>query len=150
MSAMKVILIEEVSSLGDEGSIVDVADGYARNYLYPRKKAVPATDANMFVIEKLKRRRDEQLQDEVQSARSLAERIEHISCTVPVQAGEEDRLYGSVTSADIAAALQQEGIEIDKRKIALGEPIKKLGIYTVDIHLYPEVSAKLKVWVVKE
>ncbi len=147
---MKVILIEKVESLGDEGTIVNVAVGYARNYLFPKKKALPATDANMSVIERLKKRRVVQIQDQVQAARALAERIEHISCTVPVQAGDEDKLYGSVTSADIAAALQQEGIEIDKRKIALGEPIKKLGIYSVDIHLYPEVSAKLKVWVVKE
>jgi len=147
---MKLILLEKVQSLGDEGNIVEVADGYARNYLLPRKKAVPATDSNMIVIEKIKKRREQMMKDEVQQVRELAEKIEHISCTIPVQAGEDDRLYGSVTSADIAAALHQEGIEVDKRKIVLEEPIKKLGIYTVDIHIYPEVSARLKVWVVKE
>jgi len=147
---MKLILLEKVQSLGDEGNIVEVADGYARNYLLPRKKAVPATDSNMIVIEKIKKRREQMMKDEVQQVRELAEKIEHISCTIPVQAGEDDRLYGSVTSADIAAALQQEDIEVDKRKIVLEEPIKKLGIYTVDIHIYPEVSARLKVWVVKE
>ncbi len=147
---MKVILTEKVESLGDEGVIVDVAGGYARNYLFPKKMAIPATDSNMFVIERIKRRHDTMLRDELQGARVLAERISHVSCTVPVQAGDDDRLYGSVTSADVAAALRQEGIEIDKRGVALEEPIRKLGIYTVDIHLYPEVSAKLKVWVVKE
>ena len=147
---MRVILIESVANLGDEGSIVDVADGYARNYLFPGKMAILAMDSNMPVIEKLKRSREAMIQDELQSAGAMAEKISHISCTLPVRAGDDDRLYGSVTSADIAAALMQEGIEIDKRKIALGEPIKKLGIYTVDIHIYPEVSAKLKVWVVKE
>lgn len=147
---MKLILLEKVQSLGDEGNIVEVADGYARNYLLPRKKAVPVTASNMTVIERLKKRREQMMKDEVQQVRELAEKIEHISCTIPVQAGEDDRLYGSVTSADIAAALQQEDIEVDKRKIVLEEPIKKLGIYTVDIHIYPEVSAKLKVWVVKE
>ena len=147
---MRVILLEKVASLGDEGSIAEVADGYARNYLLPRKKAIPATEPNMAVIERMKKRREAMIQDEFQRLQALAERIDHISCTVPVQAGEDDRLYGSVTSADIAAALHQEGIEIDKRRIALEEPIKKLGIYSVDIHLHPEVSAKLKVWVVKE
>jgi len=147
---MKLILLEKVQSLGDEGNIVEVVDGYARDYLLPRKKAVPATASNMTVIEKIKKRRGQMMKDEVQQVRELAEKIEHISCTIPVQAGEDDRLYGSVTSADIAAVLQQEDIEVDKRKIVLEEPIKKLGIYTVDIHIYPEVSARLKVWVVKE
>ena len=147
---MKVILIDKVKDLGDEGNIVDVADGYARNYLFPGKMALPATDSNMSVIDRMESRRDTMLQDEIQRAKELAEKVNHISCTVPVRAGEDDRLYGSVTSADIAAALQQEGIEIDKRKISLDEPIKKLGIYGADIHIYPEVSAKLKVWVVKE
>ena len=146
---MKVILLEEMPSLGKAGDVIKVADGYGRNYLISRKKAIEATSKNMKVWEYQKNLMKDKIGKVKKEAEKLAEKIEGISCTVSKQTGEEDKLFGSVTSMDIEDSLKEEGIEIDRKKIILDEPIKKLGIYTIPIKLHPEVIANLKVWVVK-
>ncbi len=147
---MRIVLREDIEKLGRRGDVIKVADGYARNFLLPKGKALLATDGNLRTIERDKRRYViRQAKDKDESA-ALAQRLAGVSCTVVRKVGENDVLYGSVTAADIAEYLQREGITVDKRRIQLGEPIKSLGIYTVPIRLHPEVSAEVKVWVVKE
>jgi len=147
---MKVILTEDVTTIGSAGDIITVKDGYARNYLIPNGKALRTTTQNIKTLEHQKRFVQAKLNKIKKEAESLVEKIEAISCTVTKAAGEEDKLFGSVTSADIQKSLKNEGIEIDKRKIVLDEPIKILGIFTVPIKIHPNVTANLKVWVVKE
>ena len=147
---MRIVLREDVDHLGRRGEIVKVADGYARNFLLPKRKALPATDGNLKVISREKRRYVAQQTKDKQSAESLAARLASISCTIVRKVGENEILYGSVTSSDIGEFIAKEGIEIDRRRIQLAEPIKSLGIYTIPIRLHPEVTADLKVWVVKE
>lgn len=146
---MKVILIEDVPSLGETGELVRVADGYGRNYLIPYGKAIKENVHNIKIFEhqakQLKDKKDRIQRD----AEKLSSRIETVSCTVAKPAGEEDKIFGSVTSMDIADSLKVEGIEIDRKKIRLDDPIKTLGIYNVPIKLHTEVTAHLKVWVVK-
>ncbi len=147
---MKVILTEDISQLGSAGDIITVKDGYARNFLVPNNKAVRASTQNVKSLEHQKRQVQEKLNKIKKEGMGLAEKIESISCTITKTAGEEDKLFGSVTTADIQNNLKNEGIEIDKKKIILSEPIKKLGIYSVPVKIHPEVTASLKVWVVKE
>ncbi len=147
---MKVILRQDVDKLGSAGDVVTVKDGYARNYLIPKQLAYPATPSNLRRFEEEKKRLLMQSEREKRQAEILAKELEKASCTISVAVGEEDKLFGSVTSQDIAEALQEKGIEIDKRKIQLEEPIKALGIYTVPVKLHPEVTANVKVWVVKK
>lgn len=146
---MKVILTEDVAGLGKLGDLVQVKDGYARNYLIPKKLALPANPQNVKVLEHQKnliRQKQNRIKSE---AEKLAEKIEKMSCTIAKPTGEEDKLFGAVTSIDIEESLREEGIIIDRKKILLEEPIKSLGIYKVPIKLHPEVTANLKVWVVK-
>jgi large subunit ribosomal protein L9 len=147
---MQIVLKEDVDKLGRRGDIVKVADGYARNYLLPLGKALPATDGNLKVIEREKRRYLVRQTKEKEENETVAHRIQAVSLTIVRKVGESDVLYGSVTSSDIAEALAKEKIVVDKRRIQLQEPIKSLGIYTVPIRLHPEVTAEVKVWVVKE
>lgn len=147
---MNVILIQDVKNLGELGSEIEVKDGYARNFLIPQKLAMEATPAALRVLEKKKKEkaiREEKIKEECSL---LAEKIAALSCTISVEAGEKDKLFGAVTAENIAEALSAEAIEIDKRKIELDEPIKKLGVYDVEIKLHPEVIAKTRVWVVKK
>jgi len=147
---MDVILLKEVSSLGARGETVNVKPGYARNYLFPRNMAIKATESNKRVFEeeeKVLARRDI---TQMRGAKVKAEKLADVSCTITVQVGEEDKLYGSVTAIDIAKELGGQGFEIDKKMIQLEEPIKKVGVYTIDIKLHREVSVPIKVWVVKE
>jgi large subunit ribosomal protein L9 len=147
---MEIILLEDVPSLGMAGDLVRVSDGYARNYLLPRKKAVMATTTSLKTVNQ-KRHLSEHKQDKLeQEARELAQRIEEISCTVAKPAGEEGKLFGAVTSADIEDALREHEVSVDRKKIVLEEPIKNLGVYTVSLKLHPTVVAQLKLWVVKE
>jgi large subunit ribosomal protein L9 len=147
---MKIILKSDVERLGKVGEVVSVAVGYARNYLIPRNLAVEATPRNMEKVE-LENRQTEKAQRLMrQEAEDLAGKVEQLSLTVSKSAGENDRLFGTVTAMEIAAALESEGCKIDKRKIILDEPIKTLGIYTIPIKLHAEVTAKVKLWVVKE
>lgn len=147
---MEVILLENLSPLGARGETVKVKAGYARNFLFPRQIAIPASEANRRVFveeEKVRTRRDAA---DMVSARDKAEKLAEVSCTITVQVGDEDKLYGSVTSADIARELGAQGYKVDKKMILLEEPIKKIGVYNVDIKLHREVSVPIKVWVVKQ
>ncbi len=147
---MRVILRSDVERLGRTGEVVTVKAGYARNYLLPRGLAYEASDSALELIE-VEKKRDEKLQQKNrEEALAQAARLEELSLTVSKQAGESDKLFGSVTAMDVAEALQKEGHEIDKRKIEIEEPIKALGIYTIPIKLHAEVTAKVKLWVVKE
>jgi large subunit ribosomal protein L9 len=147
---MQIVLKEDIDKLGRRGEVVKVADGYARNHLLPLGKALPATPGNLKVIEREKRRYVVRLTKEKEENEALSSRIQALSLTLVRKVGENDVLYGSVTSGDVAEALSKEGIVVDKRRIQLAEPIKSLGIYTIPIRLHPEVTAEVKVWVVKE
>ena len=147
---MKLVLLEDVDKLGKRGNVVSVKDGYGRNFLIPRKLAMPATEGNLKQIElEAKKYKVKEAKEET-DAQSMKGDLEKLSLTIPMEAGEADVLFGSVTSADIASALEKEGYTIDKRKIDIGEPIKRLGVYHVPIKLFRTVTAEVKVWVVKE
>lgn len=147
---MKVILQENIDTLGRVGDIVNVADGYGRNFLLPRQKAILADERNMKVLNHQRLLSTHRRAKAVKEAQALAKRIEALSLSVSRQAGENDKLYGSVTAMDIEAALRAEKVEIDRKMIHLEEPIKNLGAFTVDVKLHPEVVAHLKVWVIKK
>ena len=147
---MKVILLEDVERLGKRGAIMNVANGYGRNFLIPRKLAVAATDANMKLAQVQTKKVEVQEAKEEKSAGQLKAELENVSVTIPMKAGEGDMLFGSVTSANIAEALDKKGYSIDKRKIELDEPIKRLGDHHVSIKLHRNVAAEVKVSVVKE
>jgi len=145
---MKVILREDVQDLGVIGELVTVKDGYARNYLIPRQLAVEANTKNVHQIEHQKRLIEANKARVKSEAVTMAQQLENISCTIPMLVGEQDKLFGSVTAKDIEEALLQEGIKLSRKRIILEEPIKSLGVYTVDVRLHSEISGKLKVWVV--
>ncbi|MBN1883681.1 MAG: 50S ribosomal protein L9 [Deltaproteobacteria bacterium] len=147
---MEVILIQDVPSLGDAGDTASVAPGYARNYLIPKKLALPATAGNIRQWEDMKNTRKKAKERDTHAAEAIKEHIEALSITIAKAAGEEDKLFGSVTSSDIAQALEEQGVEVDRRKIVLSENIKRLGDYTVSIKLMTEVTAELKLEVVRE
>ncbi len=147
---MEVILLDDVKALGNRGDAVNVADGYARNYLIPQGKAIKASSGNRKRFEeeeKLRAVRENKLRRE---AERLAGRLAGVSCTIAVPAGEDDRLFGSITAQDISNALREQNFEIDKRKIVLEESLKALGVYTVGIRTFQDVQARIKVWVVRE
>lgn len=145
---MEVILRQHIDNLGRRGEVVKVADGYARNYLLPRKLALPATPANMKVVERQRKIADAAEAAERADAESFATRLAQLEIVMARRVGEHDTLYGSVTSADIADDLAVKGIEIDKRKIQLAEPLKQLGEFTVPLKLHRDVVAQLRVKVV--
>ncbi|MGQ9647472.1 MAG: 50S ribosomal protein L9 [Thermodesulfobacteriota bacterium] len=147
---MQVILLEDIPSLGKAGDQVKVSDGYGRNYLIPQKKAMLATEKSLRAIEHQKRQIQQQMGKTKKDAERIAQQIESLSCTFAKSVGESGKLFGSVTSMEIEAYLKDNGIEVDRKKIHLEEPIKNLGMYTVPIKLHPEITAQLKVWVVKE
>jgi large subunit ribosomal protein L9 len=147
---MEVILKDDVVNLGHRGDLVKVADGYGRNFLLPRKLALQATSANKAVVEQMKNAAARRAAGEKAQAEALAVKLEPVVLDFTRKSGEEGRLFGSVTSADIAAALEAKGFEIDRRKIQLSEPLKSVGEHTVTIKLYREVTAHVKVKVVAE
>ena len=147
---MKVILKEDVSNLGKIGDMVAVADGYGRNYLLPRGLAIEASTRNVKILEHQKKVIRARIQKQKSGAEVLAKQLSAVSCTVAKKAGEEDKLFGSVTTKDIEEALKTEGFSIDRKQVLLEEPIKRLGVYPVTIKIHPEVTAEVKVWVVKE
>ncbi len=147
---MKVILRQNYESLGEVGDVVTVKDGFARNFLIPRKIVYAAVKGNILALEEEKKNIFKKKEQEMHAAEKLAVELEKISVTIPVQVGEEDKIFGSVTTQMIADVLKEKGHEIDKRKIEIDEAIKSLGIYSVSIKLHPNVSAKVKVWVVRE
>jgi large subunit ribosomal protein L9 len=147
---MEVILREHVDNLGRRGEVVKVADGYARNYLLPRKLALLATEGNKKQIERERAKFDAREADEQKAAQAIADRMANIEIEIARRVGETDALYGSVTSGDIAEALAAKGVEVDRRKLQLQEPIKKLGEFDVPVKLHREVTTKIKVRVIAE
>ena len=147
---MEVILRADVDKLGRRGDVVKVAEGYGRNFLLPRGLAMAVTDANKAMIAKERKAHDARLAKEKAEHEAIAQRIGALRFVAPRKVGENDVLYGSVTSGDIAEFLKGKGVEIDKRKVSLDEPIKKLGDHEVKIKLHPEVVATLKLLVSKE
>ena len=147
---MEVILREHVDNLGRRGDLVKVADGYARNYLLPRKMALLATEGNKKVIERERVKFDAGEAEEQKLAQAVADRLATVEVQIARKVGETDALFGSVTNADIAEALAGKGFDVDRRTIQLHEPIKKLGEFDVPVKLHREVSVTLKVKVVAE
>jgi len=147
---MKLVLVEDVPDIGKTGDIIDAKDGYARNYLIPKSLAVEATAANMKTIDGKKEKQKAQKEKIKQDAIELAKKIAAASCTISMQAGEDDKLFGTVTGQNISEALKQESIIVDKKDIMISQAINKLGIYNVEIKLHPEVVQELKVWVIKK
>lgn len=148
MSDVKVILTDEVRGLGNRGEVVSVAAGYARNFLLPKELAYPATPGNMKRLEQERKRYDVAQAKEKDQAATVAKAFEGLTITVRKKAGEHDALYGSVTASELAEALAAKGITIDRRRIELEEPIKRLGTHTVHVRLHREVIATLTVEVV--
>jgi len=144
---MQVVLKETVYNLGGAGSVVKVKDGYARNYLIPRGYAIPATTGAKRHIEHIQRLAEKKRATEISDAQDLKEKLEALSLTVEAKAGEKGKLYGSVTSTDIAAAILEKGIEVDRRKIVIDHPLRSLGEHTVRLKIDPEVSAEFQVTV---
>lgn len=147
---MEVILREHVDNLGKRGEIVKVADGYARNYLLPRKLALPATDANRKHVERERKIVDMREAQEKSQAEAIAARLAALEITITRRVGETEQLYGSVTAGDIADFLKDKGFEVDRRKIILPEPIKTIGGHDVPLKLHREVTVPLRVQVLKE
>jgi large subunit ribosomal protein L9 len=146
---MKVILLDDVAKVGRRGEVRDVSDGYARNFLIPKKLALSATAGNLSNLEHIKRQQDAKAGRIKDDAEALRRRIEALAYEERRQASEEGKLFGSVTSQDIADFLGAQGIKLERRRISLDEPIKTLGEATVGIRIHPEVTAQLKVTVVR-
>lgn len=146
---MKVILREDMDGVGNIGDLLEVAPGYARNYLLPRNKAVEATSRNLKTIEHAKRVIGEKAKKEKALVEEYAKKVSAVALTIPVRVGKDDKLFGSVTTKDIGEALAAQGIDLDKRKIHLDHPIKELGTVTVSIKLHSQVTAMVQVTVAK-
>lgn len=147
---MQVILRDRLENLGNAGEIVDVKPGYARNYLIPQGLAYEATGANVRQIEREKAQREEKEAATLTGARERAAKLEGVSLTFNMRAGQEGKLFGSITSADIAEKLAEQGFEVDRRQIEMEEPIKALGVFTVPVRLHSQVHPEIKVWVIQE
>jgi large subunit ribosomal protein L9 len=147
---MQVILLEDVTSLGKAGDQVRVSGGFGRNYLIPKKKAVLATEKSLKALEHQKRLVQQRMGKAKKDVERIVQQIETLSCTFAKPVGESGKLFGSVTSMEIESYLKENGIEVDRKKILLEEPIKNVGMFNVPIKLHPEVTAHLKVWVVQE
>ncbi|MBP7088371.1 MAG: 50S ribosomal protein L9 [Candidatus Omnitrophica bacterium] len=147
---MKVIIVKDYKKLGREGKVIEVKDGYARNYLIPRGLALLATDENFRKLEELKKLRVKLAEKEKVKYLEEKDKIEKLSLTVPVEAKENEELYGTVGAVKILSILENEGITLNKDQLALEEPIKKLGVYNLKINLHPEVQAVLRLWVVRQ
>lgn len=147
---MQVILREDIDKLGKIGDTIKVKDGYARNYLIPMKKAIEATSKNMKALEHAKKMVNDRLRKLKKEASSVADTIRDLSITIKAKVGEEGKLFGSVTTMDIAEAAKAQGVKIDKRKIQLEEPIKRIGDHTVPVKLHSDVTAEIRVSVVAE
>ena len=147
---MKVILQENVEGLGYLGDVLTVADGYARNYLLPRKKAVFAEARQVKLLQHLKRRIDQKAKKELEALGDIGKKMANVSLTFEVQTGKDDKLFGSVTSKDIAEQLDAQGITVDRRKIQLPQPLKELGTFPVPIKLHRDVVANIQVTLVKQ
>lgn len=147
---MKVILRKDMEKLGKVGAVVDVKDGFARNYLIPRDLVFPASEGNMRALEEEQKQSARRGEKEKKHNEVVAQELEKVSITIQMKVGEDEKLFGAVTSQMIADALAEKQITLDKRSIDLEEPIKSLGIYDVPVRLSQGVAAKIKVWVVRE
>jgi large subunit ribosomal protein L9 len=152
MKTVKVILREDVAKLGDAGAIVAVKPGFARNYLLPQGLAYEATASSVQRLEQERERAEQQTRRDFLEARRRASQLEDIALTFHARAGEESKLFGSITNADIADRLAEQGLdfEIDRKQVDLDEPLKALGVYNVGIRLHADVKPEIKVWVIKE
>jgi large subunit ribosomal protein L9 len=147
---MKVIFQKDVKNVGKKGEVKEVAEGYARNFLLPRKLAIPATQGNMNTHEAKEKSKEKKQQEELEAAQNLAQKLENETIQIPAKAGEGGRLFGAVTNKQIAESLNRKKFKVDKRKIIMDEPIRAIGFTNVPIKLHPEVTATLKVQVVEE
>jgi large subunit ribosomal protein L9 len=146
--SIEVILKEHVEHLGRRGEVVKVADGYARNYLFPRKLALAVTAENKRQVERERAKAEAREAEELKEAQTLSEKIAAVELSIPRRVGENDTLYGSVTTADLAEALAERGITVDRRRIQLAEPLKTLGEHAVPVKIHRDVTASLKVTIV--
>jgi large subunit ribosomal protein L9 len=147
---MEVILTKDVPNVGKSGAVIKVKDGYARNYLFPRNIAFPATPENLKRIEQIQKKQQAQYEVQKKEAEQLADKLSKVSCTVAVEVNDLEKMYGSVSEPEIVRALEVEGFNIDKRNVILDNPIEELGIFDVNVKLHPEVTAKVRVWVTKK
>jgi len=147
---VKVILLKDIETLGSAGEVVEVKNGYGRNFLIPRNEALVATAANMAQFESRRKQQETLAERDRRAAEALAKKLEAESITAQVKVGEEDRLFGSVTAQNIAELLDEKGYEVERRAIHLEDPIRELGVYNIEVRLHPEVAAAVKLWVVKE
>lgn len=148
--AIEVLLMDQVEGLGIEGDVVKVADGYARNFLFPKGIASEVTEGKKRQIEKKRAERLVQLEKEKTAALEIAKKIEGVECTISAKVGETGKMFGSVGVPQILEKLAEAGLEINKSKVALAAPLHELGVFDVEIKLHPEVSGTLKVWIVEE
>ncbi len=147
---MKVILREDVPELGSAGQTIEVKAGYGRNFLFPRNLAIPATKANLRAVGEINKQKELADRKRRREAEVIKERIEKLELSTEVLVGEDEKLFGSVTSGDIAELLEKENVLVDKRAILLEAPVKVLGVYTVPVKIDKDVTANLKLWVVKK
>jgi large subunit ribosomal protein L9 len=147
---IEVLLMKDVPDLGQEGQVVRVKPGYARNYLLPRDLAAPVTEATRRRLAKMREERAADDAKRLQGARDLAGRLAAASVTIAVKTGEGEQMYGSVSAADIAENLKTQGIEIDRHQLELEHPLKELGVFDVPVRIHPDVEAAVKVWIVEE
>jgi len=147
---MKVILKEDIPNLGKAGQIVNVKDGYARNFLFPKGLALLADEKNMKLLEYQKKKIEEEAKKKRQDAQSIFERLSQVNLKISAKAGEDQKLFGSITSKDIANALEKEGFAIDKKQITVSEPIKRIGEYEVEVKLHENITAKVKVTIIPD
>jgi len=147
---MEVILKQDVNRLGKAGSIINVKDGFARNFLIPNGLAVPKSKSNLQKFEQEKQRKSLESERAKKEAEEIKNKLSALSITIPVLTQEEDKIFGSISAVDVERCLKEEGLDIDKNLIIMDEPIKSLGIYEIPIKLHPEIEAKVKVWIVKK
>ncbi|MFQ5606698.1 MAG: 50S ribosomal protein L9 [Candidatus Zixiibacteriota bacterium] len=147
---MKVILRDDIDGRGKTGDTIEVKAGYARNYLIPRNLAIPASKGNLRAIGEVQKQKDIRDKKLRRESEAIKERIENVSLTAEAAVGEDEKLFGSVTAQNVADLLSKEGIQIDRRKIDMSENIKSLGVYTIPVKIDSDVTANLKLWVVKK
>jgi large subunit ribosomal protein L9 len=147
---MKVILRKNFNQLGKIGDIVNVKDGFARNFLFPRQIAFVANDSNLRALEEEKKQAAKKEAKSLELANALSAELEKVSVTIPVTVGEDEKIFGAVTAKMISDGLKEKGYDIDHRKIEIDEPIKALGIYEIKVKIHPEVIASVKTWVVRD
>ena len=150
MIEMKVILRQDVPSLGKAGDAVEVKNGYGRNFLLPRNLAIPATRGNLNAINEIEKQNEVQQRKKLREAEKIKINLEKLSLTSEVLVGEEDKIFGSVTAQNIVELLKENSIDIDKKDILLEEPIKSLGVYTVPVKIEKDVIANIKLWVIRK